>query len=32
MDEFFAPIRPLLEGNEPLEPLDDEINGGLGEF
>ena len=28
----FCPIRPLLEGNGPLEPLDDEINGDLGEF
>ena len=32
MDELFAPIRSLLEGKEPLEPLDDEINGDLGEF
>ena len=28
----FCLIRPLLEGNGPLEPLDDEINGDLGEF
>ena len=28
----FCPIRPLLEGKGPLEPLDDEINGDLGEF
>ena len=26
MDELFAPIRSLLEGNEPLEPLDDEVD------
>jgi len=31
MDELFAPIRSLLEGKEPLEPLDDEINGDLGD-
>merc|ERR550519_1342803 len=32
MDELFAPIRSLLEGKEPLEPLDDdEINGSLGD-
>merc|ERR1712179_443366 len=30
-DELFAPIRSLLEGKEPLEPLDDEINGDLGD-
>jgi len=31
MDELFAPIRSLLEGKEPIEPLDDEINGDLGD-
>merc|ERR1712083_881338 len=32
MNELFAPIRSLLEGKEPLEPLDDdEINGSLGD-
>jgi len=31
MDELFAPIRSLLEGKEPLEPLDGEINGDLGD-
>jgi len=31
MDELFAPIRSLLEGKEPLEPLDDEINSDLGD-
>ena len=30
MDELFAPIRSLLEGKEPLEPLDDEV-GELGD-
>ena len=30
MDELFAPIRSLLEGNEPLEPLDDEV-GEIGD-